>query len=240
MNKKIIVLIGVVIVICIIAAALMIKNVVGSGEGNDNPEGIYQYSSNIIVKSKVVNYNTNRIRVEARIPQFENLESSFGAFINNKIYSELDYHNVYNELKKGLEDKDVGDFSYEVTYERYNFYDFISLVVTQNIEFGGSRPTSNKKCYVVNARKGQTAGLKDVFANKTNYKGRIMNEINKQAQEKGIEIVGGNGITSLSDSQAFYVKQEKLHIYFKASEIAPAAAGELDFEMPFVSTNGMF
>ena len=156
------------------------------------------------------------------------------------MYNELNYKNVYDELKKGLEEEDVGDFTYRVSYERYNFYDFISLVVTQEIEFGDSRPTISKKCYVVNARKNQTAGLKDLFNNKTNYKGRIMSEINKQASEQNIEIVGGSGITSISDSQSFYVKQEKLHIYYKSAEIAPAAVGELDFEMPFSVSNGLF
>jgi len=75
--------------------------------------------------------------------------------------------------------------------------------------------------------------LMDVFENKLNYKKNIIAEINKQAIDKNLELMGGNGLTQLDDEQAFYIKDNKIIIYFEASEIAATAVGELEFEMPF-------
>ena len=46
--------------------------------------------------------------------------------------------------------------------------------------------------------------------------------------------MGGNGLTKLPAKQKFYVKDDKLVIYFDPSEAAANVYGELHFEMPFV------
>ena len=147
---------------------------------------------------------------------------------------------VYNSLASGLADGETGEFDYKTSYERYDCGSYISLVVNQYILFGDSRPISKKKCYVVDSNNKRTAVLEDVFKNKVSYKKRVVAEVNRQAEEAGIELVGGKGITSISEMQAFYIKDNKLHIYFEAAEIAAAAYGELDFELDFEMVDGKF
>lgn len=98
-----------------------------------------------------------------------------------------------------------------------------------------------EKIYVINAKNSTSAVLQDVMENKANYKDRIITFVNEEAFKNKIELMGGNGITKISDTQSFYIKDNKLHIYFEASEIAPVSAGALDFELPFTLTKqGLF
>lgn len=174
------------------------------------------------------------------LPEFQNLDSEFQKYINSKIEAELNEETVYQNAILGLEEEEIGLFTYDVTYDRYNCGDYISIVINQYIHLGEGRPRIQKKCYVINARENTLAYLCDVFANKDTYQGAIMEEINKQARSMEIELVGGNGLSELNDTQAFYIKDDKLIIYFEASEIAATAVGELEFEMPFKMVNGKF
>ena len=239
MNKKLILIIAVVIVICVIGAFFILKNTI-SEEGKDEEPKIVYYSTSVIVDSVTNKMNTNTTKVDSIYPQFKNLESNYNTYINSKILNEVGYAAVYKKAIEGLEDNEIGTFTYYTRYERNNCYDFVSLIISQNIELEGSRATTQKTCYVINAKENKTAGLKDVFRNKTNYLGRIRAEINKQVEEKNIEITGGSGSFVLNDSQPFYIKNEKLYIYYKPGEIAPVALGELEFEMPFELNNGFF
>ena len=52
--------------------------------------------------------------------------------------------------------------------------------------------------------------------------------------------MGDNELTILSEFQSFYIKDEKLHIFFEASSVAANSFGDLDFEMPFEASKGKF
>ena len=53
--------------------------------------------------------------------------------------------------------------------------------------------------------------------------------------------MNGEGLKDLADKQKFYIKDEKLIIYFDPAEIAPATYGALQFEMPFtLDEDGLF
>ena len=56
-----------------------------------------------------------------------------------------------------------------------------------------------------------------------------------------IEGVIKDSLNELNEKQKFYIKEDKLIIYFDPSEIAPTSYGELQFEMPFtLGENGKF
>ena len=239
--KKVIILIIVVILICGVAFFVFNNNKGGSQTGSDSSDKTqYQYATTITITPASTDFSNKAMEVHCAIPKFTNLSTSVNNYINSKIEKDLIYTNVYDEVTDGLDPSSIGKFTYNVTYERYNCFDFVSVVATQNIQLEGSRAITRKKCYVIDAKNDRTANLKDMFANKSSYKNKVKDEIYKQAATKNIEITGGNDIFTIDDEQAFYIKDDKLHIYFEPSEISAASNGELDFIMPFELKNGVF
>lgn len=240
MNKKNIVLI-VAIILVIIALCILINMFKNYEKDENNSEVVEQsISETIKIKDNISKYENSKKSINVAIPEFQNLEDDYERFINFKIYNNLNDVSVYKDAIEGFEEDEIGFFTYETDYERYNCDKYISIVANQYIHLGDARPRIQKKCYVINAETNATAVLKDVFENKNNFEAAILEEINKQAGRKNIELVGGNGLKKLSDTQAFYIKNNKIIIYFEASEIAATAVGELEFKMPFKMVNGLF
>lgn len=202
--------------------------------------GGYIASSIRIDETGILDTSNSKFKIDVRIPFFTNLKvSSFNSYINDKIAKDFDYEKVFDELTAGMQDKESLSFEYNVDFERYDFYQYVSIVVTENSKLSGSRPRTIKRCYVINAEESRTATIKDLVNDKINYKTDIVNEINEQAKNNNIEIYGGE-ITSIDDDQSFYIKDEKLHIFFNASYIAANSFGDLDFEMPFNNEKDIF
>ena len=235
MNKKLIIIILIVVLICGASIFVMSKNLFDKKD----PGTTNALSAAIRVEGKEMKWSTSTTNVDIIMPRFDNLANNYNSYLNSKVNSELSFDTVFNEVTAGMNENEVGFFDYEVRFDRYDCYDIISVVATQKIEFGESRTITRKKCYNVNVRENRTAELKDVFLNKTNYKKKIMEEINSQAEKKEIELKGGK-LNYLSESQVFYISNGKLYIYFDAAEIAAASYGELDFEMPFRLEDGLF
>jgi len=237
---KIISLIVVVALIAIFAIIIIKKN--SNNENNNNHNNnIEILSEKIQIDEEKYEYGNANYDVLMLYPQVNNMSERFKSYFNNKIFSELDYKSVYAELTSGLEDKsNVGRFVYSVTFDRYNCYDYISLIVHQNIQLGSDRKIQKQKMYVINVRSESTAVLQDVFANKIGYKQKVIDYINDYTFKNRIEVMGGNGLKTLPDTQSFYIINDKLHIYFEAAEIAPASIGAIDIEMPYTLKDGLF
>ena len=233
MNKKLIIFVLIIIAICTALFFLVVKR---DAPVIDKPN---EYTGKVEIYTKSDIKNTSTVDVDIKIPQFRNLASEYNSFINSKINSELCFDTVYREVTAGLDGSEIGFFSYETDYTRTNFHDFVSIVSEQKIELAPSRSIQKKKCFNVYVKENRTATLNDIFYNKSNYKKKIIDEVNSQAQANNIELKG-DGFTYLTDSQAFYIKNGKLYIYFEPAEIAPASYGELDFEMPFYEKEGLF
>ena len=130
-------------------------------------------------------------------------------------------------------------YKYTVSYERYNNDNYISLVILQNYSTGegGMRSNEWKDTYTVDVVKNKLLSLADVCA-MNNYKQIIVDEVNKQARSQNL--MAGNGLTHIPETQRFYIKDKKLYIYFEPASIAPYLDGELIFEMPFEYVDGKF
>ena len=236
MNKKIIPICITIIVALIIAIIIVITSFAEKETQIDIEREII--SESIIIKDKKTQYENSKKSVNVVIPEFQNLNSDYGNYINSKIYKELNDTSVYENAIQGYSEQEIQNFTYETNYQRYNVEDYISIVATQYIHIGDGRPRNQKKCYVIDARNNMSPALVDIFVEKNAYKAAIIEEINNQASAKNIELIGGNGLKEISDTQAFYIKEGKLIIYFEASEIAATAVGELEFEMPFKMSEG--
>lgn len=231
-----------ILVIAIIALVIIIFVLIFNTRRIETPntENPVEISSTIIIKDNVVQIQNSKRAIDAVIPEFQNLDNDYERYINQKINNDLNYETVYNSITAGMEEDEIGLFTYEADYDRYDCGDYVSIVANQYINLGDGRPQIRKRCYAIDAKNNATLSLADIFADKMNYKSKILEEINKYAKSQNIELIGGNGLSTISDTQSFYIKDKKLYIYFEASEIAATVVGELEFEMPFKMADGKF
>lgn len=229
-------------ILALIVAIIVIASIIN--QNNQPTEEIVMpkgLAEDVLIQTKEFTYNNSMFEVDMEVPEITNLNGTFNSYINNKINSDTSYRNVYNELTSGISDlENIGKFTYEVNYERYNCQDYLSLLINQSIQLGEERAINRVLIYVIDAKNSRLLLLQDVMENKIDYKKKITEEINVEAFKNRVELIGGNGLGSISDDQKFYIKDAKLHIYYDASEIAPASVGSLDFEMPFEYVNGVF
>ena len=248
-GKKILV-IGIVLAVVLIVAvvlAVVLSNretPVEPGPGPDDPIVDNRTASEKIVVNpyKITNPSKNR-DVRAQIPRIMNLDDKgFQEYINKKMLQTVtDYQ---NEIEVMVDDETPAEtlYKYVVDYERYNNDVYLSLVVSNDYQTGGMRSNSWKDTYNVDVTAGanKEVFLKDLFQPEADFKAAILAEINRQAEAKGYELVGGNGLSSLPDTQKFYVQDGALVVYFDPAAIAPYVYGELHFKMPFAYSNGRF
>ncbi len=191
------------------------------------------------------NFNCEILRPEfVNLPD-EEAEHEINVEINKAIEPYIKEIDVVSE---GLTDSDTANadfetksFFYNVIYDRYDTEPYVSLIISQDYYTGGLRSNKWKDMYTIDLDELKIISLKDlceidVFAN---FKRRIVDEINKQAEAANITLMGGPGLLSISDSQKFYIKDGELYIYFEAGLIAPYQNGELSFKMPF-QLNGKY
>ena len=139
------------------------------------------------------------------------------------------------------ETPDTALYKYVTTYYKYTCGKYLSLVIDQDYQTGGIRSNKWKDIYNINAETERLFYLNEIFKVGIDYKTAIIEEINRQALTQNIELIGGNGLTKIPDKQKFYIKDDKLVIYFAPSEAAANVYGELHFEMPFtMNEDGYF
>lgn len=190
----------------------------------------------------ITNASKNR-DIRTSIPKLINLDDSrFQEYMNKKmLQTVLDYQ---NEIEVMIDEDTLATtlYKYVTSYEKYANDIYLSLVVSNDYQTGGMRSNSWKDTYNIDVTKGANREifLKDLFAAETDYESEILKVINAKAKATGYELVGGNGLSSLPETQKFYIKEGKLIIYFDPAAIAPYVYGELNFEMPFEYVNGKF
>ena len=172
------------------------------------------------------------------MPAFEELTNfSFQESINKEIAELI---NPYiNEIKIVSDDSISKQYKYYVDFERYDNDIFVSLVIDQNYVTGGMRSNAWKDTFTIDIIENKKVMLADICSSE-DYKKIIVDEVNKQAKQKEINLVAGNGLVDIPDTQRFYIKDKKLYIYFEPASIAPYLDGEMHFEMPFEYEDGKF
>ncbi len=239
MNKMMIIAIAGASIIFLILVIAIMSSI--SRKNNQKQEEIASMAATkIIVETTGYYGEEGNIEADVKIPYFKNLDDSYNFYINGLIKDRFDYMKVFKEFTAGMKNASILRFKYRTDYERYDYYDFISIIINEYAELEGDRPRIKKVCYVINAKDSRTASLSDAFESNKDYKSRILEEVLKQAKEKDIEFGGSDGLSVISDFQSFYIKDDKMHIFFEASSVAANSYGDLDFEMPFEAKNGKF
>ena len=147
--KNILIIITVIAVICVIAtcAGMYISNT--NNEEIEKEEIIVKKSNSekIIIKEKTnIVQNTSK-DVNVKYPEFQNLNNEFESFINSKIYKDINPDTIFKEVTEGFNEDEIGFFTYEADYDRYNNGNYISIVFNQYIHMGNGRPRLQKRCY---------------------------------------------------------------------------------------------
>ncbi len=198
----------------------------------------------IEIRTKEYSISGRNSVCDIKSPEFVNLKDEVAQEeINAQISKATEpYRKEIDVVSEGLTDADTntGDFAtkfytYNVTYDRYNNDNYISIIIRQNYDTEGLRSNKWSDIFVVDVVKCKLVKLLEVFKPGTegNYKRRIIEEVNSQAQSAGIQVFGGAGISDLSDSQKFFIQDDTLYIYFEAGLITEYKNDELAFKMPF-------
>ena len=238
-SKKNIAIISIVVIIVIIILFSIIRGV-SNRNGSYEEEVGEIYSASIVIEDTGYFGEDGNIEADVTLPYFKNLNDSYNFYINDLIKSKYDYKKVFKEFTAGMKSANLLRFKYSTNYERYDYFDFVSIIINEYAELEGDRPRIKKACYVINAKDSRTASLGDAFESNKDYKKAILDEVLKQAKSKNIEFAGSEGLNYISDFQSFYIKDNKMHIFFEASSVAANSYGDLDFEMPFEAKNGKF
>jgi len=239
--KRVVIILSIIVIIALIGVGcffLFFREeppiIIPSGE----PIVQLEPSEKTIVEITSTITETQRRNVNVQMPTFKNLtDYTFQEVINKKIADSI---NPYvNEIAIVADESISKQYKYNVTYERYNNGNYVSIVVLQNYYTGGMRSNVWKDTYTIDVVSNKEMSLADI-CDSTNYKEIIVKEVNKQAKEKDINLVAGQGLVDIPDTQRFYIKDKKLFIYFEPASIAPYLDGEMHFEMPFKFENEKF
>ncbi len=102
---------------------------------------------------------------------------------------------------------------------------------------GGAHGISYQKYFNIDTEDNKVLALKDLFKDNVDYKKIINTEIKTQIQERSIKgeyfFPGSQGFTSIKEDQEYYINSlGNIVIIFNIYEIAPYAAGLVEFSIP--------
>lgn len=246
--KKVVIL-TLIVVIIVVVAAIILWPKDGGGTTVTTPSGDKgPVSSKYAIIETSQEATTGKANIHGNVPYFLEDESSddnarslknleFAKDINNQIY---DIVSTYTDeillFKDGVSyDDEKNDiinnkqYRYDVEYDRYNNGNIISLVLNMYYNTSGLRSNAWKEPFNIDVIENKLVKLSDLFS-ESGFKKAITKEINKQAKEKYIKLMDGDGINTLPANQKFYIKDGKLVIYFESSAVSK---DELEFTMPF-------
>ena len=199
-------------------------------------------AKDVRVESVNVNNKADHINIDNRYPSITSFKSKeFENYINKTIAGNIaDYRNEINEIVDDYT-LDVKQYSYLTDFERYNWGSYLTLVIKQDYQTGGIRSNTWKEIYNIDVSTERIIYLEDIFRATVDYEDAIIAEVTKQAKDRNIVLMGGDGLQKLPTKQKFYIRDGKLIMYFDPSEVAANKYGALEFEMPFeIDSEGFF
>ena len=245
--KKTVIVIGVIAIVAVVGFACfkmfgngdplipgIIEQPIGNGE--EDQDGL---AAKVTIEAVSVRNKIGNIDIENEYPIIKSFNNKdFENNINTKIAGNIaDYRSEISHIVDELT-PDTKLYRYITTFDRYNWGDYLTLIINQDYQTGGIRSNTWKDIYNINAKTERIIYLADVFEPTTNYEEAILNVINENSK---VDFIGGEGLKKISIYQKFYIKDGKLVIYFDPSEVASAKYGALEYEMPFtLGSDGFF
>ena len=199
-------------------------------------------NSNVNIVDKIYKSKNNYLDINVVVPQINGISNKKQEdIVNDKVIKWTE--NWINEVKQiadeYFKDKPSPLMPYQL-YARYkvtNNSDIISFYIDYYQFSGGAHGITNRIAYNIEKSSGNEMQLKDIFKDNYNYKDIINKEISRQiSKDPDRYFTGKDGFNGIGDNQNFYIKNNKVVIYFGLYEIAPYAAGISEF----IISNNLF
>lgn len=183
---------------------------------------------------KIIKKNLKFVNIDVDIPQIVGLiNENDEKVINNEISDWTD--SWINEVKETSEDL-TPTIPYELNakYTLTNNESILSFYIDYYQFSGGAHGITTRKSYNIDIKSGKKIELKDLFKVGYDYKKNINELIQKEINKHpDYYFTGKEGFNGIKDNQSFYIKNNKIIIYFPYYEIAPYVAGMPEFEIPY-------
>lgn len=192
------------------------------------------------VETKLINKDNKFIKASLKIPILMISNKEVQNAVNKKI--ESDIMNFYNQSFKEAgnyfddfpetENKFVANSDFEV---KKNTNNIISMLIKYYKYSGGAHGYYEYVPYNIDLISGKVFILKDMFKEGSNYEQVINDEIKKQIRELNLknnlpeDSMQLYSFKGINDMQKFYLKDDKLVVFFNLYDIAPYAAGIPEF-----------
>ena len=199
-------------------------------------------NSNVNIVDKIYKSKNNYLDINVVVPQINGISNKKQEdIVNDKVIKWTE--NWINEVKQiadeYFKDKPSPLMPYQL-YARYkvtNNSDIISFYIDYYQFSGGAHGITNRIAYNIEKSSGNEMQLKDIFKDNYNYKDIINKEISREiSKDPDRYFTGKDGFNGIGDNQNFYIKNNKVVIYFGLYEIAPYAAGISEF----IISNNLF
>lgn len=199
-------------------------------------------NSNVNIVDKIYKSKNNYLDINVVVPQINGISNKKQEdIVNDKVIKWTE--NWINEVKQiadeYFKDKPSPLMPYQL-YARYkvtNNSDIISFYIDYYQFSGGAHGITNRIAYNIEKSSGNEMQLKDIFKDNYNYKDIINKEISRQiSKDPDRYFTVKDGFNGIGDNQNFYIKNNKVVIYFGLYEIAPYAAGISEF----IISNNLF
>lgn len=129
--------------------------------------------------------------------------------------------------KTGEEQIYAYDSSYVVTYNQDNV---LSLVMYQYSDTGGAHGMTYRQAFTFSLKDGKQLLLGDLFGANPNYKKELNAKLNKLVKAEGGYLGGFNGLTT---EKYFYLKEDKVVLFFQLYEYTAYASGIPEYTFSF-------
>ena len=194
-----------------------------------------QSNQQVKIVDNVYNEKENYFEINLSIPSIQELENSDKQNdINSKIALDTNirvdnFKNISNEYYKNMPPPYM-PFQFFSKYFVTNKSEIISFYIDYYQFTGGAHGITDRIAYNINSFTGEEIRLKDLFTEETDYKSIIDQEIQRQISKspEGF-FTGKDGFLGIKEGQKFYIKDNKIVIYFDLYEIAPYAMGIPEF-----------
>lgn len=219
---------------------VMVGGVLGVGVLGDNgnqsfkTQAIQKYDNveNVVINKKTVNEKENNVVANMNMPVVRYEKNDDKSKDISKIF-ETQAIKFYEDAKNNNEDYNnyIVDIDYEVMRNNKNI---LSVYTMYNKYDDNSIQYHNDIAYNIDLRTGKVLDLKDLFVNNYNYEKEISDEIKKMINKKKESNLYKN-FEAIDSNQIYYLKENKLIIYFRPGEIAQNGVGNPRFEIPVSS-----
>lgn len=120
-----------------------------------------------------------------------------------------------------------------VNYECYINGTILSIVVDYYSYTGGAHGLTYREAINIDIKNNSYLSLKDLFKDKENYKEHVVNAIHEKMEEEP-EKYFSTEVSSIENfnEKNFYVKDNKLVVFFQIYDIAPYVSGMPEFIIP--------